>query len=275
MDCPFCPAEKTNVLETRRSDTGTVERRRRCPTCGQRFTTTERITTEYLMVRKQDGSLEPFDRQKIAKAIGKSSNVFHIPQADIAAFVDRIVDGLEPEAPGVPISSDTIGRRVLQTLHDSRAVTDIARIRFAAVFLGKTSRPGGFQDAHDLANWMQQNYPRTEDATGHGQVVLKRTPGHTETFDKRKLERAVGLSAKGRGTDTHVRSLATKVALQVCERLDGQPVITSHQIATEVLACLRDLDDIAYLRFAAVSKPLRSVKDFWREVCALTRPRDG
>lgn len=271
MDCPFCPAEKTNVLETRRPDPGAVERRRRCPACGERFTTTERVTAEHITVRKQDGSLEPFDRQKIAKAIGKSSSVFRIPQADIGAFVDRIVDSLQPEFPGSPISSDAIGRRVLQILQDSRSVTDIARIRFAAVFLGKTSRPGGFKNAHDLARWMRQNYPQTEEIADFEQVVLKRSPRHSEAFERRKLERSIGLSAKGRGTDAHVRSLATKIARQVCEHLDGQPVITSHQIATEVLACLRKVDDIAYLRFAAVSKPLRSVEDFWREVCALTQ----
>lgn len=68
-----------------------------------------------------------------------------------------------------------------------------------------------------------------------------------------------------------MRSLAAKVTYHVCERLDRQSVMPSHQSAAEVLSCLYELDDIAYLRYASVFKPLRSVEDFWREVLALTR----
>ncbi|MEU4769008.1 ATP cone domain-containing protein [Actinosynnema sp. NPDC023794] len=261
------------MLETRRAETGTVQRRRACQECGQRFATVERISTEFLRVRKQDGSLENFSREKIAKGIGKASSVFRISTADIDAFVERIVDRLQPPGPGIPIPSHEIGHLVLQILQDSTSVTDVARIRFAMTFLGKVSRKGGFRDAQDLRHWLENNYPLpiTHAHVDHTNPdVLKRTPGHVETFDHRKLERSIGLAAKGRGTDSFVRTFASRVARLVRERIVDQPVITSQQIATEVLSSLRQHDEIAYLRYAATVKPLRSVEDFWREVLSLT-----
>lgn len=261
------------MLETRRAETGTVQRRRACQECGQRFATVERISTEFLRVRKQDGSVENFSREKIAKGIGKASSVFRISTADVDAFVERIVDRLQPAKPGIPIPSEEIGHLVLQILQDSTSVTDVARIRFAMTFLGKVSREGGFRDALDLRRWLEDNYPLPiphDHLDNSDPQVLKRTPGHIETFDHRKLERSIGLAAKGRGTDAAVRTFAGRVARLVRERILEQPVITSQQIATEVLRSLRHHDEIAYLRYAATVKPLRSVEDFWREVLSLT-----
>jgi transcriptional repressor NrdR len=137
VDCPYCQSGQTRVLETRSGEAGTVQRRRACVECARKFATVERINTEYLSVRKQNGSIEHFRREKIAKGIGKASSVFRISAADINAFIDRILDNLQPSGPGIPISSDEIGHLVLQHLQDSTAVTDVARIRFAMVFWGR------------------------------------------------------------------------------------------------------------------------------------------
>lgn len=271
MQCPYCQSDETRVLESRGSEAGTVQRKRQCKGCGQRFQTIERINTEYLSVKKLDGGIERFQREKIIRGIGKAASVFKIPAADVNAFIDRILDRLQPDNPGVPILSTEIGHAVLKYLQDSTSVTDVARIRFAMVFLGKTNRSGGFKDAGDLKQWLEENYPSLKDLDSlRGPIyVLKRHTFHAERYDIHKLERSVGIAAKGRGNDAQVRGIASNIARRAEEGLAGQPIVTTQQIASEVLRILRLEDDIAYLRYAATTKPLRSVEDFWYEVLAL------
>lgn len=274
MYCPYCQWEESRVLETRR-EPAYVQRRRRCVNCGQRFTTLERINVEYLTVRKADGQVERFQRAKIIRGLEKAASVFRIPATDINAFIDRILDQLQPETPGLPIATSDIGNLVLRHLQDATSVTDVARIRFAMVFKGKTSRRGGFSDASDLADWLGDNYPGLSDLADPAvpMLVLKRPPREAQPFDLAKLERSVGIAAKGRGSDLRVRALASDVAARATADLAGQPIVTSHQIAAFVMKCLRSEDDIAYLRYAATTKPLRSVEDFWRETLALVDRR--
>ena len=69
MRCPVCGAPETRVIETRSSDDGRVNRRRReCPECLNRFTTYERLEEKkYLWVVKKDGSREAFDRERLCE----------------------------------------------------------------------------------------------------------------------------------------------------------------------------------------------------------------
>ena len=277
MYCPYCQADESRVLETRR-EAAHIQRRRRCEGCGRKFSTLERVNVDYLTVRKADGRIERFQREKIIRGIGRAASVFRIPASDVNAFIDRILDQLQPDNPGFPISTTDIGDLVLRYLQDATSVTDVARIRFAMVFKGKTSRTTGFKDATELALWLRGNYPGLEDMEVNSvpRMVVKRPPRDVEPFDIGKLERSVGIAAKGRGSDARVNALAAEVAARATAELTGQPLVTSHQIATFVMRLLRFSDDIAYLRYAATTKPFRSTEDFWRETLALIqRPDDG
>ena len=53
-------------------------------------------------------------------------------------------------------------------------------------------------------------------------------------------------------------------------RLEG-PEVTSERIGRAVLDRLRDLDEVAYMRFASVYKDFDDVSDFERELRALTK----
>ena len=53
------------------------------------------------------------------------------------------------------------------------------------------------------------------------------------------------------------------------------PVVTTQEIGLEVLAQLRKLDDVAYLRFASVYKDFQEVDDFERELGHLLQKREG
>ena len=77
MRCPFCAHEDSQVKDSRPSEDGAaIRRRRQCEACGARFTTFERVQLRDLTVVKKDGKREPFDRDKLARAIGHA-----LPQA--------------------------------------------------------------------------------------------------------------------------------------------------------------------------------------------------
>ena len=63
--CPFCRENDDKVVDSRAGEDGAaIRRRRECLACGRRFTTYERIDEHGLVVRKRDGTQEPFDRRE-------------------------------------------------------------------------------------------------------------------------------------------------------------------------------------------------------------------
>ena len=74
MRCPFCAHEDSQVKDSRPSEDGAaIRRRRQCEACGARFTTFERVQLRDLTVVKKDGKREPFDRAKLARAVGHAT----------------------------------------------------------------------------------------------------------------------------------------------------------------------------------------------------------
>ena len=68
MHCPFCGHTETQVKDSRLAEEGNATRRRReCPSCGQRFTTFERIQLREMIVLKSSGRKQPFSRDKMAR----------------------------------------------------------------------------------------------------------------------------------------------------------------------------------------------------------------
>ena len=268
MKCPFCGSDSTKVKDTRPCKGDTI-RKRVCTSCSKRFSTAERITAEYMQVRKRDGRTEPFTRAKIRKGILKAAAGSDLSPADLNAFVDRVIQILQPDAPDIPIASTDIGKLVLQQLQGS-AATDVVRIRFAMVFHGRGNSAGGFRRLSDFEDWLADEYGNARVAQPESTpwVVVKRN-GKAEQFEQEKLSRGIGRAAKGRGTEDQVRSLAHNVTSTVTRELAGQALVTSQQIAGEVLKALRQLDPMAYLRYAAAVKRYRSVDDFWLDVFAL------
>lgn len=67
MQCPYCSGD-SNVTETRVTADG-MRRRRVCTVCKRRFTTYEKLGAPGLKVGKRDGSVEPFDADKLFRAL--------------------------------------------------------------------------------------------------------------------------------------------------------------------------------------------------------------
>lgn len=99
-------------------------------------------------------------------------------------------------------------------------------------------------------------------------VVVKRS-GDRAPFDREKVVRGVRAATKGRPVDdAAIEALA--IAVEDAMRLIGGEV-PSEQVGLAVLERLRDLDQVAYVRFASVYKGFDDPADFQREVRLLTK----
>lgn len=100
-------------------------------------------------------------------------------------------------------------------------------------------------------------------------LVVVKTTGVREPFDRDKVVAGVVAAAKNRPvTPEQIDALATGVEDSLRRR--GGDVETT-RIGVAVLERLRDLDEVAYLRFASVYKDFTGVDDFADELRLLTK----
>ncbi|MCL2538545.1 MAG: transcriptional regulator NrdR [Alphaproteobacteria bacterium] len=132
MRCPYCASIDSQVKDSRpNEEDATIRRRRVCSECGAKFTTIERVQIRDLSVRKNNGSLESFDREKMKRSIKVACRKRDISEDQIEKLVTSIHRRLETETPDDIVPSDTIG----QTIADSLISLDpIAFIRFVSVY---------------------------------------------------------------------------------------------------------------------------------------------
>jgi transcriptional repressor NrdR len=98
-------------------------------------------------------------------------------------------------------------------------------------------------------------------------AVVKRS-GVTEPFSRSKIMGGVRKACQGRPVDEDsIALLAQKVEETV--RAKGAAEIPSHDVGLAILGPLRELDQVAYLRFASVYKSFDSLDEFEREITAL------
>lgn len=111
-------------------------------------------------------------------------------------------------------------------------------------------------------------YERLEEAP---LVVVKRSDVRVP-FDRSKIVAGIRAAAKNRPVPMDaIEALGTEI--EEALRLEG-PEVTTEQIGRAVLDRLRDVDEVAYLRFVSVYKGFEDLTDFEREVVLLTRPRE-
>lgn len=103
-------------------------------------------------------------------------------------------------------------------------------------------------------------------------TVVKRN-GVTEPFSRAKVVSGVRKACQGRPvTDDDLSRLAQDVEEAV--RATGCSEIASHDVGLTILAPLRDLDEVAYLRFASVYRAFDDLEDFEAEIALLRAERD-
>jgi transcriptional repressor NrdR len=98
-------------------------------------------------------------------------------------------------------------------------------------------------------------------------VVVKRS-GVVEPFTRDKVINGVRKACKGRPvTEDQLARLAQLVEDSL--RALGQPEIPADEVGVAILGPLRELDQVAYLRFASVYRQFRSIDDFEAEIALL------
>lgn len=131
MKCPFCGGVDSKVVDSRPTEDGErIRRRRECISCGKRFTTFEVVETTPIMVKKKDGSIQAFNRDKLLNGMIKSCEKRQVSIQDLEKAVDRIeykiVNSLKNE-----ISSVELGEMVMEEL---KKLDEVAYVRFASVY---------------------------------------------------------------------------------------------------------------------------------------------
>ena len=91
-------------------------------------------------------------------------------------------------------------------------------------------------------------------------TVIKRN-GRRVPFDRDKLARSIEIALRKRNVDPdRVEQTISKIVREL-ESL-GENEVTTETIGETVMSHLRDLDDVAYVRFASVYRNFREAKDF-------------
>ena len=91
-------------------------------------------------------------------------------------------------------------------------------------------------------------------------MVVKKN-GRKSPFDRDKLSKSIYIALKKRPIDTEtVEKFITNISRSLEEL--GQSEITSNTIGTMVMDGLKNLDPVAYVRFASVYRNFREEKDF-------------
>jgi transcriptional repressor NrdR len=104
-------------------------------------------------------------------------------------------------------------------------------------------------------------------------VVLKRS-GATEAFDRTKAIAGVAKACKGRPvSDDDLARLGQQVEDTL--RASGWAEVPAHEVGLAILGPLRELDEVAYLRFASVYRSFESADDFETEIAMLRAERSA
>ncbi len=130
MFCPFCRHPDSRVIDSRTSDDGlSIRRRRQCPECGRRFSTTE---TASLSVVKRDGVVQPFSREKIVTGVRKACQGRPVTDTDLAVLAQRVEETIRATG-AAQVDANEIGLAILNPL---RELDEVAYLRFASVYQG-------------------------------------------------------------------------------------------------------------------------------------------
>ena len=93
------------------------------------------------------------------------------------------------------------------------------------------------------------------------EVTVAKSDGKREPFDRGKLERSLTLACRKRGVaPERIDQLVSGIQRQV--ETAGEAEVTSNRIGELVMEGLRQIDPVAYIRFASVYRDFGEARDF-------------
>ncbi len=104
-------------------------------------------------------------------------------------------------------------------------------------------------------------------------VLVIKASGDRESFDPSKIKNGIIKSCEKRPVPMFkIDKLVEDVKKQVYNSLNQE--ITSKEIGEMVMNGLKDIDEVAYVRFASVYRSFKDISTFMRELEKLTKNRD-
>jgi len=92
-------------------------------------------------------------------------------------------------------------------------------------------------------------------------LTIVKAGNRRESFERGKLERSIAIACRKRAVpQERIDRLVSSIQRQV--ETSGESEIASSEIGEMVMAGLKALDPVAYIRFASVYKDFREARDF-------------
>lgn len=157
MQCPYCGGD-SSVTETRVTADG-LRRRRVCTACKRRFTTYEKVGAPGLKVHKRDGTLEPFDGDKLFRALSRVNAHRNVVRDDDLRRIARDIEATLLDSGRKSVSWDDIVRLALARLAN---VDPVAAQRLAANYVDESGTLR-FDHAASGVDSPQLGLPLTDD----------------------------------------------------------------------------------------------------------------
>lgn len=101
------------------------------------------------------------------------------------------------------------------------------------------------------------------------ELLVRKRSGTVSAFSRHKVLEGMQRAAKGRVANDELEPAA--LAVERALRALGRREVSSEQVGLQVLVQLRDLDPVAYVRFASVYKDFQGPEDFEKELSSLRK----
>ncbi len=110
----------------------------------------------------------------------------------------------------------------------------------------------------------QGRFTTYEYVVGHPLLVVKKN-GQRVEFERQRIERSIQVACNKRPVSAEqIMDAAARVHRQIEEL--GQPEVMSAQIGDLVMEVLKELDKVAYVRFASVYRAFEDIGEFQTEI---------
>jgi transcriptional repressor NrdR len=131
MKCNQCHSDDIKVIESRDVAEGqAIRRRRMCVACGQRFTTYERLERPQLIIVKNDGTRELFNRSKLLAGLYRACEKTPVTSLQLEDVISNVENDLYA-CDDQEVSSAKVGDLVMDQL---ARLNEVAYVRFASVY---------------------------------------------------------------------------------------------------------------------------------------------
>lgn len=159
MKCSQCASADTKVIESRDvTEGGAIRRRRACTKCGFRFTTYERVEHPQVIVVKNNGTRELFNRDKLLAGLYRACEKTTVSNVQIEHLVADIEKQLQ-QCADPEVSTSKIGDLVMEGLAN---LNEVAYVRFASVYRRFTDIAGFEQELSQIKEKKSEKKDKTK-----------------------------------------------------------------------------------------------------------------